>query len=90
VLHEHADTLTLGPLPTRCAGACTPGPRHLHVDRNLTPTNVCITDCGFCAFYRRPRSRALIRSRAEIDAKLDELAAIGGAPVLMQGGTIPT
>jgi 2-iminoacetate synthase ThiH len=24
------------------------------VDRNLNPTNVCVTDCGFCAFYRRP------------------------------------
>ena len=24
------------------------------VDRNLNPTNVCVTDCGFCAFYRSP------------------------------------
>src|SRR5262249_12251362 len=24
------------------------------VDRNLNPTNVCVTDCGFCAFYRPP------------------------------------
>src|SRR5205823_1145877 len=21
------------------------------VDRNINPTNVCVTDCGFCAFY---------------------------------------
>ena len=24
------------------------------VDRNLNYTNVCVTDCDFCAFYRRP------------------------------------
>ena len=24
------------------------------VDRNINYTNVCITDCDFCAFYRRP------------------------------------
>src|SRR3984957_12413018 len=24
------------------------------VDRNLNYTNICITDCDFCAFYRRP------------------------------------
>jgi cyclic dehypoxanthinyl futalosine synthase len=24
------------------------------VDRNINYTNVCVADCGFCAFYRRP------------------------------------
>ena len=24
------------------------------VDRNLNYTNICYTDCDFCAFYRRP------------------------------------
>jgi cyclic dehypoxanthinyl futalosine synthase len=24
------------------------------IDRNLNYTNVCYTDCDFCAFYRRP------------------------------------
>ena len=27
------------------------------VDRNLNYTNVCVTDCDFCAFYRRPGDR---------------------------------
>src|SRR5579871_780644 len=26
------------------------------VDRNINYTNVCIIDCGFCAFYRKPAS----------------------------------
>ena len=25
------------------------------VDRTITYTNVCVADCGFCAFYRRPK-----------------------------------
>ena len=28
------------------------------VDRNINYTNVCVTDCDFCAFYRRPATRA--------------------------------
>ena len=24
------------------------------VDRNINYSNVCVTDCDFCAFYRRP------------------------------------
>ena len=24
------------------------------IDRNLNYTNICVTDCDFCAFYRRP------------------------------------
>ena len=28
------------------------------VDRNLNYTNVCVTDCDFCAFYRSPGTRA--------------------------------
>src|SRR5439155_10486131 len=27
------------------------------IDRNLNYTNVCVTDCDFCAFYRRPGDR---------------------------------
>ena len=28
------------------------------IDRNLNYTNVCVTDCDFCAFYRAPGRRA--------------------------------
>ena len=28
------------------------------VDRNLNYTNICVTDCDFCAFYRSPGDRA--------------------------------
>ena len=54
-LHEHADLLLLGRLSDHVRRARHPEPVVTYiVDRNLNPTNVCITDCGFCAFYRRP------------------------------------
>jgi cyclic dehypoxanthinyl futalosine synthase len=61
------------------------------IDRNINPTNVCVTDCGFCAFYRRPGDpESYVLAREEIYAKIDELQEQGGIQVLMQGGHHPT
>jgi cyclic dehypoxanthinyl futalosine synthase len=91
LLHERADLLTLGRLADLVRQRLHPAPVVTYiVDRNLNPTNVCITDCGFCAFYRRPNAEgAYVLSRDEIDAKMRELAALGGRQVLMQGGHHP-
>lgn len=60
------------------------------VDRNLNPTNVCITDCGFCAFYRSPGDAdAYILPREVIYQKVDDLLAQGGIQLLLQGGHHP-
>ncbi len=60
------------------------------VDRNINPTNVCITDCGFCAFYRRPNhAEAYVLSRDEILDKVREVAELGGRQILIQGGHHP-
>lgn len=60
------------------------------VDRNINPTNVCITDCGFCAFYRRPgHAEAYTLEREAIYQKIEELQAIGGIQLLLQGGHHP-
>ena len=60
------------------------------IDRNINPTNVCLTDCGFCAFYRSPGDpEAYVLSRSEIYGKVGELARLGGRQVLMQGGHHP-
>ena len=60
------------------------------VDRNLNPTNVCITDCGFCAFYRSPGDAdAYILSREVIYQKVDDLLSKGGIQLLLQGGHHP-
>ena len=60
------------------------------VDRNLNPTNVCVTDCGFCAFYRAPGdAEAYVLPREVIYQKIEELIAAGGIQLLLQGGHHP-
>ena len=60
------------------------------VDRNINYTNVCNVYCKFCAFYRTERdSDHYVLSHDEIDQKIDELVAIGGIQILMQGGHHP-
>lgn len=60
------------------------------VDRNINYTNVCIIDCGFCAFYRKPGStEGYILTNDEIGQKVKELADWGGSRILLQGGVHP-
>jgi cyclic dehypoxanthinyl futalosine synthase len=60
------------------------------VDRNINYTNVCNVYCKFCAFYRTERDQDhYVLSHEQIDRKLDELVAIGGVQILMQGGHHP-
>ncbi|HEY0793204.1 MAG TPA: cyclic dehypoxanthinyl futalosine synthase [Chthoniobacterales bacterium] len=60
------------------------------VDRNINYTNVCNVYCKFCAFYRTERDADhYVLTHEQIDQKLDELVAIGGVQVLMQGGHHP-
>src|SRR5437870_11244554 len=59
-------------------------------DRNINYTNVCNVYCKFCAFYRTERDQDhYVLSFEQIDKKLDELSAVGGVQILMQGGHHP-
>src|SRR3982751_1249767 len=60
------------------------------IDRNINYTNVCVADCKFCAFYRRPKdNEGYVLSFEQIGAKIDECKAIGGVQILIQGGHNP-
>ncbi len=60
------------------------------IDRNINYTNVCVADCKFCAFYRRPKHpEGYLLSYEEIGRKIEELKALGGVQILMQGGHNP-
>jgi cyclic dehypoxanthinyl futalosine synthase len=61
------------------------------VDRNLNYTNVCYTDCDFCAFYRRPGDtrEGYLLPKTIIFKKIEETLALGGTALLMQGGHHP-
>ena len=60
------------------------------IDRNINYTNVCNVYCKFCAFYRTEKDADhYVLTHAEIDQKIEELSAIGGVQILMQGGHHP-
>ncbi len=60
------------------------------VDRNVNYTNVCISGCKFCAFYRKKGDpEAYVLDIKEILRKVEELVDWGGTTLLMQGGINP-
>jgi len=57
------------------------------IDRNINYTNFCTEYCSFCAFYRPMGSQeGYIRTLPEICDKIDEMLALGGTGILLQGG----
>ena len=57
------------------------------IDRNINYTNICVTDCDFCAFYRKEGdASAYVLPFETIAQKIEELMAVGGRQILMQGG----
>jgi dehypoxanthine futalosine cyclase len=60
------------------------------IDSNPNYTNVCITDCQFCAFYRKPgHPEAWTLTVDEVLAKVEFAAEKGATTVLLQGGHNP-
>jgi cyclic dehypoxanthinyl futalosine synthase len=60
------------------------------VDRNINYTNVCVTLCKFCAFYRRPGDPEGYDHPIEVILeKIRETKALGGVQILLQGGHHP-
>lgn len=60
------------------------------IDRNINYTNICTSQCRFCAFYRpEGHTDGYILSEAVIFEKLQETIAAGGTQVMLQGGLNP-
>ncbi len=60
------------------------------IDSNPNYTNVCVTDCQFCAFYRKPgHPEAYTLTVDEVLAKIESATARGATTVLLQGGHNP-
>ena len=60
------------------------------IDRNSNTTNVCIANCKFCNFYRRPgHEEAYITTIEQYKQKIEETFAFGGEQLLLQGGHHP-
>lgn len=60
------------------------------IDRNVNITNVCSSQCKFCNFCRtKDSSDAYVTSIGDYIKKIDELIALGGDQLLLQGGMNP-
>jgi cyclic dehypoxanthinyl futalosine synthase len=60
------------------------------IDRNSNTTNVCIANCKFCNFYRRPgHAESYITGIDEYVEKIEEMFRYGGDQLLLQGGHHP-
>jgi cyclic dehypoxanthinyl futalosine synthase len=60
------------------------------IDRNVNITNVCISGCKFCNFYRTGHSPdAYITTIPEYCTKIVEMKKLGGNQLLLQGGLHP-
>ena len=90
-LYKHAPLLELGALADAKRRELHPeGVVTYIVDRNINYTNVCVADCGFCAFYRRPKhGEGYTLSYEQIGEKIEETKALGGVQILIQGGHNP-
>ncbi|GJM33109.1 MAG: cyclic dehypoxanthine futalosine synthase [Saprospiraceae bacterium] len=60
------------------------------IDRNSNTTNVCIANCKFCNFYRRPgHEESYITTIEQYKQKIEETFQFGGEQLLLQGGHHP-
>mgnify|MGYP001767696630 CR=1 FL=1 len=60
------------------------------VDRNINYTNVCVSACKFCAFFKGPGEEGgYVLPDDEILTKVQETVDLGGYQILLQGGMNP-
>lgn len=60
------------------------------IDRNVNTTNVCIANCKFCNFFRRPgHEDSYITDIETYKQKIEETFRFGGDQLLLQGGHHP-
>jgi len=60
------------------------------IDRNSNTTNVCIANCKFCNFFRKPGAPdAYITTIDQYKEKIEEMFRYGGDQLLLQGGHHP-
>ena len=93
-LLREADLLELGQLAQAARFRKNPQPVVTFViDSNPNYTNICNTDCVFCAFYRKPgQAGGYTLTVEQVMEKIQNAANLGATTVLLQGGhnvTIP-
>jgi len=60
------------------------------IDRNINYTDICISACKFCAFFKPPEdATGSLLSKEELARKIEETKSLGGTQILLQGGLHP-
>jgi cyclic dehypoxanthinyl futalosine synthase len=92
-LYQHAPFHELGSAADAVRRRRFAGTEHIAtylIDRNINYTNVCVTACRFCAFYRAPKSQeGWVRSVEEIVERCREAVDLGATQIMLQGGHHP-
>ncbi|MDR1384532.1 MAG: dehypoxanthine futalosine cyclase [Planctomycetaceae bacterium] len=101
-LYENADLQQLGEAADALTQKRHPEPfRTYNIERNVNYTNICVSGCQFCAFFRKPEddtssgrlnaspSRYVMSIETLLD-KIQETVALGGNQILLQGGLHPS
>ncbi|MEN7972487.1 MAG: cyclic dehypoxanthinyl futalosine synthase [Verrucomicrobiota bacterium] len=91
VLHDEAPFQELGRVADLRRKQAVPGNLATYVfDKNLNTTNVCTTECRFCAFYTESGSdRAYALAPEQVVEKARAAAEAGATQILVQGGLNP-
>jgi len=91
-LYEHTPVDELMALADASRQRHVPGKRvSWQIDRNVNITNGCISGCLFCNFHCKiyDKARIFTTTTDEYCRKIDELFALGGNQLLLQGGLHP-
>jgi cyclic dehypoxanthinyl futalosine synthase len=90
-LFEEADLLEVGQAAAKVVQQRFPANTATFIiDRNINYTNICISRCRFCAFYReRSSPEAYLLTQREIYSKIEEALAQGATQIMLQGGLHP-
>jgi len=60
------------------------------IDRNINYSNICISGCKFCAYYRAPGDpEGFMITKEELSRKILEAKELGATQILLQGGLHP-
>lgn len=91
LLEEQADLYQLGFLANTIRERLHPEKRVTYViDRNINYTDICVSACKFCAFFKAPEEKGgYVLSFDELAEKIRETQALGGTQILLQGGLHP-
>lgn len=90
-LYQHASTAELSYVANELRKRQVPhGKVTWQIDRNVNTTNVCIANCKFCNFFRRPgHEESYITDIDTYKRKIEETIRYGGDQLLLQGGHHP-